>query len=278
VLGVFNDLAAISQIVHRYGTRLLVDAAQLVAHRKINMELTNIDYLVFSAHKMYAPFGSSALVAKKNLLHFSPENKEAIKQAGEENVGGIAALGKAFVLLQRICMDVIREEEKFLTRRLLLGLKQIQGLRIVGIKDTDSHEFIHKGDVIVFSHSNIISYKFARKLAEQGGIGIRYGCHCSHLLIKHILHVSPFLEQLQRIIVTLFHSVELPGLARVSIGLQNRQEEIDRFIQELDSIIRRSKTEREAHSNNTPVFSFEEVRKQINEFVRDQARKVFAQP
>ena len=58
VLGVFNDLAEISRIVHRYGARLLVDAAQLVAHRKVEMEACGIDYLAFSAHKVYAPFGS----------------------------------------------------------------------------------------------------------------------------------------------------------------------------------------------------------------------------
>ena len=58
VLGIFNDLAEISRIVHRYGARLLVDAAQLVAHRKVEMEACGIDYLAFSAHKVYAPFGS----------------------------------------------------------------------------------------------------------------------------------------------------------------------------------------------------------------------------
>ena len=57
VLGICNDLEEISRIVHQYRARLLVDGAQLVAHRKIEMERYGIDYLVFSAHKIYAPFG-----------------------------------------------------------------------------------------------------------------------------------------------------------------------------------------------------------------------------
>ncbi|MFZ2420017.1 MAG: aminotransferase class V-fold PLP-dependent enzyme, partial [Anaerolineae bacterium] len=71
VLGVFNDLAEISRIVHRYGARLLVDAAQLIAHRKVEMAACGIDYLAFSAHKAYAPFGTGALVVRKGLLQFS---------------------------------------------------------------------------------------------------------------------------------------------------------------------------------------------------------------
>ncbi len=71
VLGVCNSLEEISRIVHSYGARLLVDAAQLIAHRKVDMEACGIDYLAFSAHKVYAPFGCGVLVARKGLLDFS---------------------------------------------------------------------------------------------------------------------------------------------------------------------------------------------------------------
>ncbi|HSD66690.1 MAG TPA: aminotransferase class V-fold PLP-dependent enzyme, partial [Vicinamibacteria bacterium] len=57
VLGTFNDLAAIARVVHRHGALLLVDAAQLVAHREVDMAASGIDFLAFSAHKVYAPFG-----------------------------------------------------------------------------------------------------------------------------------------------------------------------------------------------------------------------------
>ena len=134
----FNDLAAIARIVHRYGARLLVDGAQLVAHRKVDMDACGIDALAFSAHKVYAPFGSGALLVRKGLLSFGPVELERIQASGEENVGGIAALGKALVLLQRIGLDVIQEEEQALTRRALRGMAQVPGLTIYGIKDPDS--------------------------------------------------------------------------------------------------------------------------------------------
>jgi len=88
VLGIFNNLAEICQIVHRYGARLLVDGAQLVAHRKIAVEECGIDYLAFSAHKVYAPFGCGVLVVKKGLLTFNSAELELIRSSGEENAGG----------------------------------------------------------------------------------------------------------------------------------------------------------------------------------------------
>ena len=50
---------------------------------------------------------------------------------------------------------------------------------------------------------------------------MRYGCHCAHLLIKHLLNIHPLLQQLQGVILTLFPQVALPGLTRVSLGIEN---------------------------------------------------------
>ena len=247
VLGVFNDLAEISRIVHRYGARLLVDAAQLVAHRKVEMEECGIDYLAFSAHKVYAPFGSGVLVVRKGLLNFSPAELELIQSSGEENVGGIAALGKALVLLQRIGLDVIQEEEQALTGRALRGLAQIPGLKIYGIKDPDSPRFAQKGGVIVFDLKGIMANRVAKELAERGGIGVRSGCHCAHLLIKHLLNIHPLLAQFQGLILTLFPRLTLPGVARVSLGIENSEEDVDTLIHVLGKIARQPRTRGDRH-------------------------------
>jgi len=82
----------------------------MVAHRKVNMQDVGIDYLAFSAHKVYAPSGTGALIVRKGLPGFSSAETELIRSSGEENPGGIAALGKALNLLQRIGLDLIREE------------------------------------------------------------------------------------------------------------------------------------------------------------------------
>jgi selenocysteine lyase/cysteine desulfurase len=274
VLGVFNNLAEISRIVHRYGARLLVDAAQLVAHRKVEVENCGIDYLAFSAHKAYAPFGSGVLLARKGLLNFSSAELELIQASGEENVAGITALGKALVLLQRIGLDLIQQEEQALTGRALRGLAQIPGVTVFGIQDPDSPRFAHKGGVIVFRVAGIMANQVARELAEQGGIGVRYGCHCAHLLIKRLLNISLLLEQFQGLIVTLFPQVSLPGLTRISLGIQNSADEIDTLIQVVGKIARQPR----AGADNPFASTQTDIQKQMEAFAQAVAQRVYLQP
>jgi selenocysteine lyase/cysteine desulfurase len=271
VLGVCNDLAEISRIVHRYGARLLVDAAQLVAHRKVEMESCGIDYLAFSAHKAYAPFGSGGLMVKKGLLHFTPTELALIQSSGEENVAGIAALGKAFVLLERIGLDVIREEEQALTTRALRGLAQIPGLTLYGIKDPASPHFTRKGGVIVFRLEGILANRVARELAEQGGIGVRAGCHCAHLLVKHLLHIPPSQALLQGLILTLFPQISLPGLTRISLGIENSADEIDSLLEVLGKIARQPR----GGMDNPFASTLTDIQKQMNDFAGAVAQKVY---
>ncbi len=267
VLGVFNNLAEISRIVHQYGARLLVDAAQLVAHRKVEMEKGEIDYLAFSAHKVYAPFGTGVLLVRKGLLNFSPAEFELIQSSGEENVGGIAALGKALVLLQRIGMDLIQEQEQALTARALRGLAQIPGLEIYGIKDPDSPRFVHKGGVIVFGLKDMMANRAAQELSERG-IGVRYGCHCAHLLIKRLLNIPPLLAQFQGLMLTLLPQVSLPGVTRMSLGIENSEEEVDILIHVLGKIARQPRT---------GVDSYRHIQEQMDDFARAVAQRVYSQ-
>jgi len=279
VLGVCNNIEEISKIVHQYGAHLMVDGAQLIAHRKVNMEASGIDYLAFSAHKVYAPFGCGVLLARKGLLNFNPSELEPIQSSGEENTGGIAALGKAIVVLQRIGMEIIREDEQALTAYTLRRLSQIPGLTIYGIKDPDSPLFAHKLGVFVFELKGMMADRVAKKLAIQAGIGVRYGCHCAHILIKHLLNVSPGLERFQRLMLNLFPKLKLPGLTRVSLGIENSEEDIDTLIHFLDKIARKSrdKTDRLPTSDNseTLFLSKKDVKQNIEDFTRDAARRVY---
>ena len=273
VLGVCNDLAEISRIVHRYGARLLVDAAQLVAHRKLDVEGSGIDYLAFSAHKVYAPFGSGALVVRKGLLNFSSTELEMIRTSGEENVGGIAALGKALDLLQRIGLDVIQAEEQALTAQALAGLAQIPDLKIYGVRDPNSPRFARKGGVIAFGLGNILAGRVARDLAEHGGIGVRSGCHCAHMLVKRLVNISPFLERLQGLLLTLFPRLSLPGITRVSLGIENSAEDIGTLIQVLGNIARQPR----AGVNKPFASTRTDVQRQMDDFARAAAQRVYAQ-
>lgn len=276
VLGVCNDIAEISRIVHKYGAQLLVDAAQLIAHRKIDIEACGIDYLAFSAHKVYAPFGCGVLVVRKGLLNFSSAELELIQSSGEENAGGIAALGKAFVILQRIGMDLIREEEQALTAQALRGLSQIPGLKIHGIKDPDSPGFVQKLGVIVFEIKGMLSNRVANELAVQSGIGVRYGCHCAHIIVKRLVNISPALEQFQRLIQISFPKVRFPGLARVSLGIENSKEDVDKLIHSLNKITKHSKASSASKGDGTLNLPKADVKRKMNDFVRDSALRVFS--
>lgn len=268
VLGVCNNLEEISRMVHQHGSRLLVDAAQLVAHRKVNMEQCGIDYLAFSAHKVYAPFGSGMLVARKGLLKFNAEELNLIRTSGEENAGGIAALGKALVLMQRIGMDVIQEDEQALTAIALRGMSQIEGLEIYGIKDPESSGFSNKVGVIPFALKSKMATQVGKELALYGGIGVRTGCHCAHIIVKHILHVGPGLEKFQKLIVTFFPKLSLPGVARVSLGIGNSESDVDHLIQVLKKIAGKSQSQ---SKDAKPA----QVKKLMNDFSGAIVRKIY---
>jgi selenocysteine lyase/cysteine desulfurase len=236
VLGVYNDLVEIGRIVKKYNACFMVDAAQLVAHRSISMVESQIDYLVFSAHKMYAPFGSGALVARKSTLSFSPAEEAEISLSGEENVAGIVAMGKSMSLLKRIGMKNIMEDEARLTRYALQKMAMVPGLTLFGINDLQSSVIDKRGGVVSFLLKDKMNHKVANRLNSLGGIGVRYGCHCSHILVKRLHNIGPKVEKFQKLIVTLFPKIELPGLVRVSIGLQNTEKDIDHLVEALRAI------------------------------------------
>ncbi len=268
VLGICNNLEEISHIVHSYGARLLVDAAQLIAHRKVDMEACGIDYLAFSAHKVYAPFGCGVLAYRKGCIDFNGEELERIKSSGEENAAGIAALGKSLLMMQRIGMELIRREEDDLTSHMLRRMAEIPSLNVFGIRDQDSPAFTHKIGVVVFTLGRMMSNRTANELALQSGIGVRYGCHCAHIIVKRILKVSPSLEKFQKLIQTLFPKLRLPGVVRVSLGLENTKEDVDNLIRALRKIAE--------NKRQTGMPSRSMVKNQMKDFIREAALKVYS--
>lgn len=242
ITGTCNDLATVGKLVRRFGAKFLVDAAQLAAHRNINMESLNIDYLAFSGHKMYAPFGTGVLIARKNLLNFKNEEMKHIEASGDENIGGIAALGKALILLKQIGFETIEAEEQNLLRKALSGLAGITDLKIHGYTGDNGSETTHHTAVISFEIKNNLNSSLAKRLAAQGGIGTRFGCHCAHLLLKYLLDFTPSQDRLQRNILKIVPILNLQGLLRISFGLQNTENDVDVM---LESLQQRGKFSRE---------------------------------
>ena len=180
-------------------------------------------------------------------------------------------MGKALVLLQRVGLGLVQAEEQALTGRALCGLARIPGIEIYGVKDPDSPRFAQKGGVIVFRLKDITANLVARELAEQGGIGVRYGCHCAHLLIKRLLHVHPLLAVLQGLIVTFFPQIALPGLTRVSLGIENSADDVDTMIHVLGRIAQQPRVGAENPFASTQT----DIQKQMDSFSRAAAGRVY---
>ena len=151
------------------------------------------------------------------------------------------------------------------------GLAQIPGLTLYGVQRPDLPGFIHKGGVVVFILQDRLATDIAKELAERGGIGIRGGCHCAHLTVKRLLNISPNLARFQRLIVSLFPQLSLPGVARVSLGIENSEEDVEMLIRVLGQIAAAPKT-----GFGNPFSSWKtEIQQRMDNFARTVAGKVY---
>jgi selenocysteine lyase/cysteine desulfurase len=192
--------------------------------------------MVFSAHKIYAPFGTGVLIARKGLLQLDDKTNALLNASALENAGGIAALGKAILLLNRIGFEVIEEEEKWLRAKALQAMAQIPGVKLHGVSSDDLLMPKHRIGVIGFDLKDKMSSGVAGKLARRGGIGVRFGCLCAHLIIKQLAGFTPFQEKMQRFVLRLIPIINLQGITRVSFGIQNTEAEVESLIHELKEI------------------------------------------
>lgn len=251
VTGAINPIHDIAQMAHAVGAEVCVDAAQLAPHRTIRMtdgaEERRIDYLAFSAHKMYAPFGVGVLVARKDrfregmpdhvgggqvalvthedVLWSAPPARD---EAGTPNLVGAVALGKAILSLQEIGLDAIAAHEAGLTQRLLARLPEIGGIRIYG--DSNPEASAERLGVVPFSVEGMPHQKVAAILDTEGGIAVRNGLFCAHpyalrLLREPQARVAGLRDRLEKGL-----PADLPGLIRISFGVYNRRAEVDTLI------------------------------------------------
>lgn len=257
VTGYINPIHKMAKMAHAAGAEILIDAAQIAPHRPISLKgekpEETIDYLVLSAHKMYAPFGIGVLVGKKKIFEFGdpsdvgggvvdivtledaywtdlPEKEEA----GTPDIIGVVALAEAIRVFKTIGWDNIIEHEAQLTAYLLEQLKKCDKTIIYGNSDPkDSHNRL---GVIPFNVEGIPHALLAAILSYEGGIGVRNGCFCAHTYVKELLHISQSqAKTLEKEIIGRNRS-HLPGCVRASFGIYNSTEEIDRLTAILEKI------------------------------------------
>mgnify|MGYP001553170829 CR=1 FL=1 len=236
VLGTFNPLDKITEVCHRYDVQVIVDGAQLSAHRKVDLHASDVDYYGLSAHKMYSPFGAGGLFIRKGSQYMLNE----VCQNGFPNAAGVAALAKSAKILDLIGFDHIEAYERRLTFKALKIFSQYPELHVYGITDPSTEEFKDKGPAIVFNHHEIPHNLLAKYLADYGAIGTRNGCFCAHMLVsKRLMGIEEWRPQAVKVIFALkgnWFKPLLPGLVRVSFGIENDEEDLDQLKEALERI------------------------------------------
>jgi selenocysteine lyase/cysteine desulfurase len=260
VTGFLNPIHRLAAKAHAVGAQFLADCAQLAPHRSVDMrsldDPEHIDYVSISAHKMYAPFGTGALVGRTDTFSKGdPDmrgggtveivtldevvwtNTPDRDEAGSPNTIGAIALGAAIAQLQATGMDQIAAHEAELTAYALRRLKEIPGIKIFG--DSQPERARERLGVIPVQIEGITHFKLAAILGYEYGIGVRSGCFCAHPYILHLLGLSKAEANSVRNHMLAGDRSNMPGMTRISFGLYNTLDEVDILIDALQQISQR---------------------------------------
>ena len=229
VFGTINSIGDIIEIAHSKGSIVLVDAAQSIAHQKIDVQDLNCDFLVFSGHKILGPTGVGCLYIKEDLLHnLEPYQTggQMINQvykdkstwndipfrfeAGTPNISGVLGLSSAIDYINEIGLEKIKLHNKALTEYCLKELENIKDIDIYGHKN-------NAGPVISFNIKDVHSYDLAQLLAQQN-IFIRAGHHCAQPIMNKLniqssnrlsLYIYNDFDDVNRLIAGIEKSVQI---------------------------------------------------------------------
>lgn len=220
VLGTINPVKQIIETAHLHNVPVLIDGAQSVPHISVNVKDLDVDFYVFSAHKIYGPTGMGVLYGKEKWLDAMVPYQgggEMIAQVSFENTTfnelpykfeagtpdfiGSTALAEAIRYVQNIGMDEIAAYETYLLNYATEKLKNLGDIRIFGTSE-------HKSAVISMQVGNIHHYDIGT-LLDKLGIALRTGHHCAQPIMKHF---------------------GIEGTLRASFALYNTTEEIDTLI------------------------------------------------
>jgi cysteine desulfurase / selenocysteine lyase len=258
VTGYTPPIHQIAEWAHEAGALMLVDAAQLAPHRKLDMQPYgapgHLDFVTISAHKMYAPFGTGVLVGPKEFFNrFPPLYRgggtiEIVStdevfwadapergEAGSPNVIGAIALAASIRKLNEIGMDVLAAHEQHLTQYALEKLTRLDGVMLYG--SADPNRLDDRLGVISFGLPPMSHGKVAAILGFEGAVGVRNGCFCAHPYILKLMGVNHEEYELHKADVLNHDRSTLPGLVRASFGCYTEESDIDALVATLERIL-----------------------------------------
>lgn len=219
VLGTVNDIKSITASAHEAGAKVFVDAAQAIAHKTVDVESWQADFIAFSAHKLYGPTGVGILYMADNLVeevnplaygggmitHVGIEssgfrNGPQRHEAGTQNIAGVIGLGAAIDFINAIDDEELQKHLESLTVHAYQALVNIEGVNILGNQNA--------AGVISFTIDGIHPHDLSTFFNERG-ICIRAGHHCAQPLMQKF---------------------KVSATARASFGVYNQQTDIDQMV------------------------------------------------
>jgi cysteine desulfurase/selenocysteine lyase len=230
MLGTVNPVRELTEMAHAAGALVLIDGAQAVPHRPVDVQEIGADFYVFSGHKMLGPTGSGALWARRELLEAMPPfmaGGDMIREvhlrrsdwndipykfeAGTPDISAQIGMGAAAEYLMVLGMEAVRTHEQELVRYAMEMLpREVPGIEIYGPAADQ------RGGVVSFNLPGIHPHDVAQIL-DRSGICVRAGHHCTMPLHEHF---------------------DLAASARASFDLYSIPEEIDALAVGLREVVR----------------------------------------
>ena len=257
VTGIINPVHDVAELAHRYGALVVVDGAQMAAHIPVQVSghasaARDLDVLIFSGHKTYAPGSPGVVVTRKDLFAgLEPQevgggmvdqvyiNRYTISQqfpereeAGTPNICGAIGLAAALYALTRVGMDLIAEEECNLMEYALSRLSTVGDLVIYG--ETDCRQCERTG-AISFNLKKLDHALVAAALNDYFNIAVRNECFCAHPYVREMIMQSLAEEDLSD--QELEDMAELHrGMVRASFGIYTTEKDVDALVAALQHV------------------------------------------
>lgn len=261
VTGIVNPVHEIAELAHKYGALLMVDAAAMAAHKPIIMTghdnpAHNIDVVVFSGHKIYAPGSPGVVVTRKDLFadiepqevgggmvedvylnrYTMMDQFPAREEAGTPNICGAIGLAASLYCLNKVGMDKIADEEFATISHALKKLSEIDNLIIYGETDATACE---RAGALSFNVRDIEHGLVAAILNDYFNIAVRNECFCAHPYVREMITEVLSQEEDELDDEELERLADLHrGMVRASFGIYSTREDADALAKAVEEIAR----------------------------------------